>query len=102
MVFDAQGGYRRMQLRIRGAGFAVYRPGVYEIGLIGPMGSWIDMPILCGRDICVLATMFGNIPRAMRSATALPPATPSSPPSQKVGCTSTTINAFVMFCSYPV
>lgn len=38
------------------------RPGVYEIGLIGPMGSRIDMPILCGRDICVLATMFGNIP----------------------------------------
>lgn len=62
MVFDAQGGYRRMQLRIRGAGFAVYRSGVYEIGLIGLMSSRIDMPILCGRDICVLATMFGNIP----------------------------------------
>lgn len=79
----------------------MYRPGVYEIGLIGPMGSRIDMPILSGRDICVLATMFGNIP-CDAFGHGVTACYAEFAAFAKVGCTSTTINAFVMFCSYPV
>ena len=101
MVRDFQCGDCGMQFGVRGAGLAMHRPSVDVIGIVRPVRSRFDMPVLCGGDVRVFARCDSTC-FAMRSATALPPSTPSSPPSQNVGCTSTMINALPMVASYLV
>lgn len=80
---------------IGGSGLAMHRPGVHEIRMLGPVGPRLDMPILRGCDICVFAPVLVHIIRDT-FGDRIASCTPSSPPSQNVGCTSTTIKALAM------
>ena len=63
MVRDFQCGDRGMQFGVRGAGLAMHRPSVDVIGIVRPVRSWFDMPVLCGGDVRVFAAMRFDILR---------------------------------------
>ena len=60
---ELQCGDRGMQFGVRGAGLAMHRPSVDVIGIVRPVRSWFDMPVLCGGDVRVFAAMRSNILR---------------------------------------
>ena len=57
MMLDTQHLDCRMQFGVRCTGRAMLRPRVHEIRLCRPVSARLDMPVLCGRDIRVLAAV---------------------------------------------
>ena len=63
MMLDVQCGDGGMPFGIGGSGLAMHRPGIHEVRMLGPVGPRFDMPVLRGRDICVLAPVCVHIIR---------------------------------------
>ena len=90
---DVFGVQVRVEFGAAGAGNAVRRPAVLEIGCLGEVRAGIDMPVLGGHDVVELAVVGAPTYSLMAPATAAPPATARAPPSQKSFWTSTMISA---------